>query len=80
MSIPADAPAWAHRLEQDLRADIARAKTPPTRLKGAVTAGTRAGETIFVPDLTGGAENCFWDPVSTTPGQWRRCSDRTVIS
>lgn len=76
MSLPADAPNWAHELERQLRAEIERAKFPPTRLKAQLSKGTRAGQVAYVPDAAGGPTIVFWDATNSV---WR-INQATVLS
>lgn len=82
ISIPADAPAWAHQLVQDANrelAALAAGRRPARLLRCAKADLPRASDWpyswIFVTDEAGGATPAFSDG-----SNWRRAADRAVVS
>lgn len=77
--VPADAPAWAQRLQTDLNKALAQveiSRKPKTFAKAAVPADGSETVAIISDDTTsGGPVLAFFDG-----SQWRRSTDRGVIS
>lgn len=82
ITVPSDAPAWAQRLADDITAELARLAPGkrPARLLSCAKASMPdpaawAYSWIYVTDETGGATPAFSDGTN-----WRRASDRAVVS
>jgi hypothetical protein len=82
ITIPIDAPSWAHRFVQDVNRELAalQAGKRPARLLPCVKASLpKAADWpyswIFVTDEVGGATPAFSDGTN-----WRRAADRAVVS
>lgn len=78
--IAADAPVWAHdfarRVETEIGAHMSQpAYLPDYQKSDLPDAGRFRYRMIFVRDDTGGAVPAFSDGA-----QWRRCTDRAVVS
>lgn len=74
VSVPANAPDWAHQLARDvslIAADRSLIRVSLTRLPPA----TPAGQVIFVTDATGGGVPAYSDGT-----EWLRFSDDTAVS
>ena len=87
LTIPGEAPNWLHDFAKTIESEletIKRQVTVPTYAVGDLPSASKNFEShstlgyskfIFVTDETGGAQPAYTDGTN-----WRRCSDRAVVS
>lgn len=78
--VAAEAPVWAHELARRVDSEIREQTSQPVRLPTFVMADLPSAARhrtcwIYVSDESGGAVPAFSDGTD-----WRRCTDRAVIS
>lgn len=80
ITVAADAPPWAHELARRVELEIREQAMQPVFLPVFTAvdlplSGTNSNRLIYISDESGGAVPAFSDGVN-----WRRCTDRAVVS